>query len=138
MGAWFQFPLLFLCWLAALATLLVFLETWFGLSGRRVQTRFPEKPGGSPGRRASRGKEAGTETTRPYFSSNLSVIIFQSLIQLAGCFTIGQTIVGDFIEAALLEIIPNFASIDAVFWGIHSENFAEKLERALTVTLEIR
>jgi len=34
MGAWFQFPLLFLCWLAALATLLVFLETWFGLSGR--------------------------------------------------------------------------------------------------------
>ena len=34
MGAWFQFPLLFVCWLAALATLLVFLETWFGLSGR--------------------------------------------------------------------------------------------------------
>src|SRR5438445_13609628 len=34
MGAWFQFLLLFVCWLAALATLLVFLETWFGLSGR--------------------------------------------------------------------------------------------------------
>src|SRR2546427_668184 len=34
MGAWFQFLLLFLCWLAALATLLVFLETWFGLTGR--------------------------------------------------------------------------------------------------------
>src|SRR5262245_28748786 len=29
-----QFALLFVCWLAALATLLVFLETWFGLSGR--------------------------------------------------------------------------------------------------------
>src|ERR1041384_241715 len=28
-----QYALLFVCWLAALATLLVFLETWFGLSG---------------------------------------------------------------------------------------------------------
>jgi len=34
MGAMFQFVLLFVCWLAALATLLVFLETWFGLSSR--------------------------------------------------------------------------------------------------------
>jgi len=34
MGSMLQFSLLFLCWLAALATLLVFLETWFGLSGR--------------------------------------------------------------------------------------------------------
>src|SRR5512138_91887 len=34
MGALLQFSLLFVCWLAALATLLVFLETWFGLSGR--------------------------------------------------------------------------------------------------------
>src|SRR5438046_10405387 len=34
MGALFEFLLLFVCWLAALATLLVFLETWFGLSGR--------------------------------------------------------------------------------------------------------
>jgi hypothetical protein len=34
MSALFQFVLLFVCWLAALATLLVFLETWFGLSGR--------------------------------------------------------------------------------------------------------
>src|SRR5215813_163482 len=34
MGSLFQFALLFVCWLAALATLLVFLETWFGLSGR--------------------------------------------------------------------------------------------------------
>src|SRR5437879_5216985 len=34
MGALFQFVLLFVCWLAALATLLVFLETWFGLSRR--------------------------------------------------------------------------------------------------------
>ncbi len=34
MGSLLQFALLFVCWLAALATLLVFLETWFGLSGR--------------------------------------------------------------------------------------------------------
>lgn len=34
MGAFFQYSLLFVCWLAALATLLVFLESWFALSGR--------------------------------------------------------------------------------------------------------
>src|SRR5438132_1472707 len=34
MGSLLQFSLLFVCWLAALATLLVFLETWFGISGR--------------------------------------------------------------------------------------------------------
>src|SRR6266850_2591168 len=34
MGSFLQFALLFVCWLAALATLLVFLETWFGLSSR--------------------------------------------------------------------------------------------------------
>src|SRR2546428_13893975 len=34
MGALLQFVLLFVCWLAALATLLVFLETWVGLSNR--------------------------------------------------------------------------------------------------------
>jgi glycosyltransferase involved in cell wall biosynthesis len=34
MGSLLQFTLLFVCWLAALGTLLVFLETWFGLSGR--------------------------------------------------------------------------------------------------------
>src|SRR5262245_51127492 len=34
MGSVFQFALLFVCWLAALATLLIFLETWFGISGR--------------------------------------------------------------------------------------------------------
>jgi glycosyltransferase involved in cell wall biosynthesis len=34
MASVLQFALLFVCWLAALATLLIFLETWFGLSGR--------------------------------------------------------------------------------------------------------
>jgi glycosyltransferase involved in cell wall biosynthesis len=37
MGSMLQFGLLFLCWLAALATLLIFLETWFG---RSVRNRF--------------------------------------------------------------------------------------------------
>jgi hypothetical protein len=31
----FQFGLLLICWLAALATLLIFLESWFALSGRQ-------------------------------------------------------------------------------------------------------
>ena len=40
MGSLLQFALLFVCWLAALATLLIFLETWFGISGRnRVLAR---------------------------------------------------------------------------------------------------
>jgi len=40
MGSLLQFALLFVCWLAALATLLVFLETWFGISSRsRFLTR---------------------------------------------------------------------------------------------------
>src|SRR5262245_27731007 len=34
MGSILQFALLFVCWRAALATLLIFLETWFGISGR--------------------------------------------------------------------------------------------------------
>src|SRR6185369_13852604 len=34
MGFLLQSGLLFACWLAALATLLIFLETWFGISGR--------------------------------------------------------------------------------------------------------
>jgi glycosyltransferase involved in cell wall biosynthesis len=34
MGFLLQYGLLFFCWLAALATLLIFLETWFGISGR--------------------------------------------------------------------------------------------------------
>jgi hypothetical protein len=47
MGSLLQFALLFVCWLAALATLLVFLETWFGLSGRN---RFlPRRASGAYG-----------------------------------------------------------------------------------------
>ncbi len=35
MAGFFQFALLLICWLAALATLLVFLESWFALSNRQ-------------------------------------------------------------------------------------------------------
>ena len=35
MAGFFQFGLLLLCWLAALATLLIFLESWFALSARQ-------------------------------------------------------------------------------------------------------
>ncbi|HUS11182.1 MAG TPA: glycosyltransferase [Pyrinomonadaceae bacterium] len=46
MGAFLQFALLFVCWLAALATLLIFLESWFALSntgrftGRRASGAY--------------------------------------------------------------------------------------------------
>lgn len=40
MGVFLQFAFLLLCWLAALATLLIFLETWFAFSGRnRITAR---------------------------------------------------------------------------------------------------
>lgn len=45
MGAVLQFLLLFVCWLAALATLLVFLETWVGLSTR---SRFVARRASGP------------------------------------------------------------------------------------------
>jgi hypothetical protein len=45
MGALLQFLLLFVCWLAALATLLVFLETWVGLSNR---SRFVARRASGP------------------------------------------------------------------------------------------
>ena len=67
-----------------------------------------------------------------------SVVIFQSLIQIAGRFAIRKAIMGDFIETALLEIIADFAAVDAVFRGLDSEDLAEKFERALLVAFEIR
>jgi hypothetical protein len=45
MGALLQFLLLFVCWLAALGTLLVFLETWVGLSDR---SRFVARRASGP------------------------------------------------------------------------------------------
>jgi glycosyltransferase involved in cell wall biosynthesis len=47
MGSLLPFGLLFICWLAALATLLVFLETWFGLS--RGNRFLPRRASGAYG-----------------------------------------------------------------------------------------
>ena len=47
MGSLLPFALLFVCWLAALATLLVFLETWFGLS--RGNRFLPRRASGAYG-----------------------------------------------------------------------------------------
>ena len=43
----------------------------------------------------------------------------------------------DFVQAALPEIISNFAAVDAVFGGIDTEDFTKKLERTFPVALEI-
>src|SRR5207248_4288613 len=77
--------------------------------------------------RRKRGKPANEEKdelkqSTHTLSSNLSIIIFQSLIQLPGCFAIRKAIMCDFIEAALFEVISYFAAINAVFRGIHAEN----------------
>src|SRR5215468_3675017 len=101
---------------------------------------FPERQAKWRVRRASKRREGhiAVKARTPYLRSNLSVIIFQSLIQLGRRFTIRQTIVRDFIQAALPEIISHFAAVNTVFRGIDTENLAEKLERAFAVTLEIR
>jgi hypothetical protein len=100
---------------------------------------FPEKRGAWLGQPASRQREerTGAETKTPYLSSNLSVVIFQSLIQLTRRFTIRKTIMCDFVKAALSEIVPNLAAVDAVFGGIDTEDFTKKLKRTFPVPLEI-
>src|SRR5215471_7939896 len=100
---------------------------------------FPERRGAWLGQPASRrkGGRTGAKTKTPYLSSNLSVVIFQSLIQLARRFTIRKTIMGDFLQASLLEIIPNLAAVDTVFGGMDTEDFTKKLERTFPVALEI-
>src|SRR6266850_3106117 len=99
---------------------------------------FPGKLTASRARKASKRREGRTETGHPYLSSNLSIVIFQSLIQLPRCFAVRKTIMGDFIQPALLEIIADFAAINAVFRGIHAENLAKELECSLAIALEIR
>src|SRR5262249_1682300 len=58
-------------------------------------------------------------------------------IKLTRRFTIGKTIMGNFIEPALLEIIADFAAVYSIFWRVNSEDFAEEFERPLSVTFEI-
>src|SRR6478609_4403180 len=106
-------------------------------SCRRVQTRFQEKREAWPRRRANTRREDRTGGPTPYLPSNLSVIIFQSLIQISRRFTIRQTIMCDFLKASLLEIIADFAPINPVFWRIHAEDLAKKLQSPPAVALEI-
>src|SRR5215831_13854753 len=96
---------------------------------------FPERRAAWLGQPASRRREGriGAKTKTPYLSSNLSVVIFQSLIQLTRRFTIRKTIMGDFVQASLLEIIPNLAAVDTVFGGMDTEDFTKKLERTFPV-----
>src|SRR5215470_50093 len=106
-------------------------------SGRTVRTTFPEKREASRGRQASTRREGQTEVRTPYLPSNLSVVIFQSLIQLTCGFTIGKTIMSNFVEPALLVIIADFAPVDSIFWRVDSKNFAEKFQRAFAVAFKI-
>src|SRR5215471_219306 len=100
---------------------------------------FPERRAAWPRQPANRRKEGriGAKTKTPYLSSNLSVVIFQSLIQLTRRFTIRKTIMCDFVQAPLLEIISDFAAVNAVFGGVDTEDFTKKLERTFPVALEI-
>src|SRR5215831_579802 len=100
---------------------------------------FRERRAAWPGRPASRQREGriGAKTKTPYLPSNLSVVIFQSLIQLSRRFTIRQTIMCDFLQATLLEIVPNLAAVDAVFWGMDTEDFTKKLQCTFPVAFEI-
>src|SRR5690242_15223066 len=70
-------------------------------------------------------------------SANLSVIIFQSLIKIAGCFTIGKTIMRDVVEPSGFEIIADLAAVNPIFGRMHTENFAKEFKRSFAVALEI-
>jgi hypothetical protein len=78
---------------------------------------FPERQAEWRERRANRRKEGriGVKARTPYLRSNLSVVIFQSLIQLGGRFTIRKAIMGDFFQAALPEVITDFTAVNAIF-----------------------
>src|SRR5437867_1752732 len=67
----------------------------------------------------------------------LPVVILQSLIQLAGSPAVGNAITSDFVEAALLEIVSDFAAVDAVLRGVDAEDLAKKLESSLPVPLKV-
>src|SRR5262245_18883220 len=83
-------------------------------------------------------KGGQTAERTPYLPSNSSVVVFQSLIELPSGFTIRKTVMRDFLEPSLFEIIADFAAVDAVFRRMHSEDFAEEFERPLAVPFKIR
>jgi hypothetical protein len=43
----------------------------------------------------------------------------------------------DFVQASLLEIVPNLAAVDAVFGGMDTEDLTEKFQRALAIALVV-
>src|SRR6478752_7373042 len=101
---------------------------------------FPGRQARWRERQANRRREGhiGVKARTPYLRSNLSVIIFQSLIQVSRRFTIRKAIVCDFLRAALAEIITDFAAVNTVFGRIDPENLTEKFESPFAVSLEIR
>src|SRR5262249_3363246 len=105
--------------------------------GQTVRTKFQEKREALRGQQASTRREGRTEVRTPYLPSNLSVVIFQSLIQLTRGFTIGEAIMSNFLEPALLEIIADFAPVNTIFWRVDTKNFTEKFQSAFAVTFEI-
>src|SRR5690348_6201749 len=100
---------------------------------------FPEKQAEWRERQASKRKAGriGVKARTPYLRSNLSVVIFQSLIQVGRRFTIRKTIMCNFLQAALAEIITDFAAVDTVFGRIDAKNFTEEFEGSSAVSLEI-
>src|SRR5262245_15019383 len=105
--------------------------------GRKDQTKFQEKREGLRAHQANRRRGGRTGIGIPYLPSNLSVIIFQSLIQLTRRFAIGKTIMRNFVEPPFLEIITDFTSVDSIFRGVDSEDFTKKLECSFSVAFEI-
>src|SRR5439155_7549634 len=70
--------------------------------------------------------------------SNLSIVIFQSLIEVVRRFTIRQTIMCDFVKPSGLEIIADFAAVDAVFRRVYAENLSKEFQCPFAVALEVR
>src|SRR5215813_783659 len=105
---------------------------------RKGQTRFQEKREGWRAHQANTRRGGGTGIGIPYLPSNLSVIIFQSLIQLTRCFAIGKTIMCNFVQPSFLEIITDFTSVDPIFRRVDSEDFTKKFECSFPVAFEIR
>src|SRR6516162_5711697 len=100
---------------------------------------FLKRQAGSRELQAStrRGGHTGAKTKPPYLPSNLSEVIFQSLIELACRFTIRKTIMCDFVQASLFEVISDFAAVDSVFWRENTENLTEEFQSPFSIALEV-
>src|SRR5215510_14766459 len=105
---------------------------------RKDQTKFQEKREGWRAHQANTRRGGRTGIGIPYLPSNLSVIIFQSLIQLTRRFAIGKTIMCNFVEPSFLEIITDFTSVNPIFRRVDSEDFTKKFECSFSVAFELR